>query len=180
MTNARRTIVTGLACSGKSTLAQKLSPNVLVCDHYRYGPGWVKRDPKDYVASVLARVADQPNLVIEGALHDAHDPMQARERAFKRILEFYPGTRVYVVLPKTMHEQVADIVKRSIGRAKGEVPQGTCPETSESVAKLLVKTIQNYEENVRALEDFSEWCINNEHATIAIDGDGIEAQKRVF
>ena len=152
-------IITGLAGSGKSTLAKYLGENIIVCDNHRYGKNWYKKTYEEYRESIMTSI-DQP-CIIEGAYYDANDNKNARIEVFHEILKKYSNTKVIIIRPVSLIDHIAGLIDRSIKRYIGEDSQGTCSETSTSRARLVIKNVKNYDECVRQLGQFYQYCINN-------------------
>ncbi|WP_047257897.1 hypothetical protein [Chromobacterium subtsugae] len=69
MTDARRILIVGCSCSGKTTFAGKLSRATGIpaadLDPLYWGPGWTPRPAETFLQSVR-HAADQPNWIISG------------------------------------------------------------------------------------------------------------------
>jgi hypothetical protein len=150
-------IVTGLAGSGKTTLTHSLTNHKIIhCDDYRYGENWKKLSYLEYRDAILNAVNESS--IIEGAYYDAHDSENARIKVFQELITLYNAT-VYIIKPKNLVETVSNLIDRSIGRAIGTISQGTCPETSVTRARLIIKNVQYYDINCTHLNEFYDSCI---------------------
>lgn len=152
-------LITGLAGNGKSTLAMSLSTHlgykVVNTDVYRYGPGWTKLPFDEYFRTVMAAInSDDTPKIIEGTCHDAHDPEDARKILFYKLLDY--AKYVLVIKELTKEQTAASLIDRCINRAFGGEP-GVPAETSIGRAKLLIKSIECYNENVAHLHELIEY-----------------------
>jgi hypothetical protein len=162
-------IVTGLACSSKTTeakiLAETAQPThvVLSFDNYRYSDEkWTKKDYATFKSDVFHAIKTIQNkdkhvrIVLEGAYNDASDPEQARMKVINELIDSKNVIQVIVLTPKDKFTHIMSIVKRSISRENGEEPQGACPETPESATKLISKCYINYSNNMEALQELDD------------------------
>lgn len=175
MTEERRRhiIVTGLCASGKDTYSKRLAnqmayqygprPNINICscDELRYGANWQKRPAADFIADVTNLAKSESPIIFQGAYLDAYDPEHAREKAFEAIL---PTVKEVIIIKPaaTRTDHVRNIVRRSINRATGVEPTGTCAETPETVARMIVKQLDNMYDCAAALYEFESICFNND------------------
>lgn len=153
------TLVTGLAGSGKTTLAQRLVDQGVVdvrvsMDQHRYVPGtWTKLCAREFFKSMDEELKkhEGKRVVVEGSCNDASDPENAREAYFEFLLE-QGAEQLMVFAPKPLTGHIEDIIARSFGRLLGTMPKGAAEETPGTVSRLVVKMVQNYPANVDALE----------------------------
>ena len=156
-------IVTGLAGTNKSSIAQELAgDNIVHCDEMRYdksdGTRWIKRSYADFRTLVLDAVREKQaigDVAVEGTYYDATDPENARIRVFQELAEDPVCTQV-CILRMGRADQIERIIARAIRRATGEEPQGALPETPKTVTRLVLKCADNYEDCIRALDEFRE------------------------
>jgi hypothetical protein len=157
------TIVTGLACSGKTTAAEDFAKNVITCDDFRFGEAWIKRDKSDYMEDVLGavnvHVAKNEDVVVEGIYFDAHDPSNARSELFHSLLETHKDCVVVIISPVQLKIQVARLIDRSILRYAKQTREGSCPEKSHNRAAMVMKNIENYDACVKELDMFKNYVI---------------------
>ena len=165
------TIITGLACSGKTSLAKHYASlkdaEVIHRDEYRYFPPstWTKA-PKDmFIHNVCQAIQDKlsagRSVIYEGTYHDAHDPENASEELIRFCLSNFPCKEVIILKTSDQVDHVARLFKRSFNRALGIEDQGSARETPESVARLLIKNIEYWKENTEALESLATSVINS-------------------
>lgn len=156
-------LVVGLAGAGKTTVAKKLGEfghEVVHSDTLRYSDQqWTRRPVFDYHARVQEAIAAargrlQPGkcVVFESSYRDANDPDNARALVLRELVT--QAKQVFIIRTEGLVNDTARLIDRCIGRAAGTEPQGACPETSENRARLLIKFIQNHDENKKALSDF--------------------------
>ncbi len=153
-------IITGLAGSGKTTLSHLLripsdpTDKIISCDNFRYSDSnWTKKPYIQYQSDIFDQIdRDAHNKIIEGAYHDASDPENARALVFHELL---PTTKLIIIIkPSNLVSSLENIINRSLRRYTGEEPQGSCAETSSSRARLVIKFVQNYEQNMAKLDEF--------------------------
>lgn len=162
------TIITGLAGCGKTTTATRLSKNKnpIVCDDYRYEQNWRKKSFEQYRTEIFGVL--ESDSIIEGSYNDASDPENARICVFKEIVELGHCQKVIIILMSKV-DQITSLVTRSINRATKIENQGTCKETPSSIAKLLIKNIENYDANVNALNEFKKFCHKHDVEVVTLE-----------
>lgn len=158
----RLVIATGLAGSGKSLFMNKVretepDSKVIVVDNFRYVPdsNWVKRPRDEFIKAILDEIQSVPPttlIYIDSSLYDAHDPSHARELLLLGLLMFVREIRIFTY--ETALEQATALIQRSFGRLTGERDAGACPESAESVAKMILKNSSNFEKNTGALKEY--------------------------
>lgn len=162
MASKRITVVTGMPGSGKSWVAKEAGKGAgttaLHMDEYRYAPGaWVKEPAATFIARAQAAIAAAPgdHVVVEGAYNDAHDPEQARAQLVTML--WRAGASVAVIEPfASPAEQVRALAGRSLRRACGEEPHGVAVETVENVTRMILKNLDSFDDNARALRELRD------------------------
>lgn len=161
-------IITGLAASGKTTWAKflneknKLGSELIVCDNIRFtnDKDWIRKPLFDYRNDILTAInRNSIAKIIEGAYFDPNDTEQARNTVFNELINNGYIKTVYCIEPDTLEGQMTRIIRRSINRSSGAEPKGTCPETPNTVAKLVIKNCINYNLNCEMLTKLKEVCI---------------------
>lgn len=162
-------LIVGLSCSGKTTLArlaESLGHQAVHADDYRYSDTkWTRRSLTDFKAHVdvaidaaRQKAAVGKLVVYESALLDIHDPESARSCVLESLLP--RAALVFVIVPDDQITCVGRLIDRSIGRATGSEPPGSCPETSESRARMIVKFIAGYDRACQALSAFYDTAVH--------------------
>lgn len=156
-------LIVGLACSGKTTLAQKFAAEGHECvhsDNLRYSDNkWTRRPLTDYrrcvdeaLHSARQRVADQNSVVFESTFLDMNDPEDSRRIILTELL---PQAHTLIVIhSEDRFTCIARLIDRCIGLANGTLPGGSCPVTSLNRAHLLNKFILHFDTIKNALADF--------------------------
>ena len=62
------------------------------------------------------------------------------------------------IQPASLKDTMKSVIRRTVGRAKGDVPQGPCPETFDSATELVVSVSKNYACEAEALHHFVVWA----------------------
>jgi hypothetical protein len=97
-------------------------------------------------------------IVFESALYDSHDKEQARIVVLKSLL---PRTAlVFIIKPDDKMTCLSRLIDRSIGRAMGTEPAGSCPETSMSRARLVEKFVESYDYSCGLLKHFASLAVD--------------------
>jgi hypothetical protein len=150
-------IVTGLGGSGKTTFARTLGLKVVHCDNHRFGENWSKRTPDEYYRGVKDELAAE-SCAIEGICNDISDPENARFVLFKDLIESGKIVKFCYFESVSLQSQMENLIARSLGRALGTEPQGTCVETPADIARMLIKSVNGYESNVSKLKELLNLC----------------------
>jgi nucleoside 2-deoxyribosyltransferase len=150
------TLIVGLACSGKTTLALRVAARqglrVVHADDCRYSDAsWTKRALLDYAEHVDAALSAGPS-VFESSYLDASDATNARIEVLHALLP--RAAAVVIITPDDAVTCLGRLVDRCIGRAAGTEPQGSCTETSLSRARLVRKFVTSYPAACAALDAF--------------------------
>ena len=146
-------IVTGLAGSGKTTLSTKLSKRVVHSDTFRYYTGtWNKLPYTVFREAIFNAISDDivHSAVYESTYRDAHDREESRKRVIDELIESGKATKLVVIKPTTLKNDLTSVVARSMRRARGE-EKGAAAELPENVTALILKFVQEYDENCNAL-----------------------------
>jgi hypothetical protein len=167
----RNVIVTGGGGGEKTAVAHAIvsahsaTHAPVALDAYRYVDAhWTKAPAAEFRERVATRMSeclrDHPHWVLATKYNDAHDPEQARIAIVRGLIESAPNDAkpVLVRIKTSQKEHLQQIVTRSLGRASGEIPQGACPETAESVTEMIVKFYESYVENVAALDELERFA----------------------
>ena len=152
-------LILGLAGSGKTTLANKLSLKlgyeVISLDTYRYGPNWQKKDFDEFRNGVMAAINKDTGCpkIIESVYNDS-DSTKARIRIIQELLPVIK--HIYIIKPESLEIIAAQLIDRCIERALlKEKGLPTIIEKPLDRARLLISNITMYEQNVNMLmEDF--------------------------
>lgn len=158
-------LILGLAASGKTTLANEISKmnnyNVIHVDKYRYYCGtWNKKPIQEFIDEILDELkkTNKPS-IIETSYNDASDPTNAR---IKLVEELKPFCKfILIIKPETLQKHIGQIIDRSIKRACGQEEQGANIEDSNSRACLVIKCVNNYDNNVNKLIELKEKLENH-------------------
>jgi DNA polymerase III delta prime subunit len=168
-------IITGLPASGKTTLARDLAANLtesqilIETDSHRYTDNnWTKAPRAVYRARIAAAIAEAKadtahngHFIIESSYRDSHDPEQARIHALHDIIETAPSDRKPILVRIRSldgKDALKKLMHRILGRADGTVPQGTCPETLDSISETVQKFVRSYDDDCSALDAFETWA----------------------
>lgn len=144
-------LILGLAGSGKSTmainLAKKHQLKYINVDKYRYKNGWNRVDKFTFINNVLESLDKQGN-IIDTSYNDASDNSNARIELVEQLI---PTCKKIIIIKSTnITEHIANIIDRSIKRANGE-EEGVCKETSINRASLVIKCVNNYDNNINKI-----------------------------
>jgi len=166
-------LIIGLPGSGKTTLSMKLKYHhpiykVICMDDYIYEKkeGWIRR-PSNVVANDIFDIIYLTNnnvkfpipIILESSYNDGSDPHQTRMNVINKLIEDNVFTTIIRITPVSLQETIESLFVRSSDRRNGNAEQGTCVETSSNVAKMLIKNVNNYSDNVSHLNNF----IDNVH-----------------
>ena len=161
-------IITGLAASGKSTLAKDLVaklrpfPTLIVGDNYRFiDVKWTKAPRDVYVARISAAALEASTYVFDSFYRDGYEAETASVSAMGALVEAAAADAKPTIIniqPVTLQDTMKNVIRRTVGRAKGDVPQGPCPETFDSATELVVSVSKNYACEAEALHHFVVWA----------------------
>jgi adenylate kinase family enzyme len=157
-------LILGLAGSGKTTLARKIaeknSYQLINVDNYRYVENWQKKDKNEFIKDVMAVIiSNNSPKVIETSYNDASDPQNSRIELVEILLA--ECSNVYIIKSTDKIGHIENLINRSINRAIGKESQGSCVESSRNRAQLVVKCVENYDNNVKKIMDRFENIIDN-------------------
>lgn len=156
--------ITGLAASGKTTLAKqkaaKRDASLISLDDHIFGENWQRRSYAAYRASVMHDLINANNdvAVVEGVCYNSTDDQDQRAKVATDLLNFGSVKQVIIFRPTNIYDHVARIIDRSIRRANG-LESGTCVETSINRARMVVKAVRQYEDACQQLEKFADECV---------------------
>jgi len=150
-------IITGLPGGGKSTISKQLSTKygyeIITVDKFRYVSNtWIKLPYKNFRENVLTAITNciSQTVIIDSSYNDATDPENARVKLINELLK--KAIELWIIEPEELEKQISLIIDRSINRYIGIDNTSTSPETSSSRAKLVIKNIQYYDDNVKFLD----------------------------
>lgn len=162
-------LIVGLACAGKTTVANKIGGKVIHSDDLRYSDKqWTRRPLAEYrqkVREAIAAARSEPgveNIVFDSTCLDVNDPENARQIVLYELLE--EACQVTVIEPDDIFTCVGRLIDRCINRSNG-TDLGSCPETSKNRAHLLVEFITSFERASQALMAFKEKALELQKST---------------
>lgn len=155
--NRQLILITGLGGSGKTTLAEQLAKHMnlktIRTDDYKFGENWRRKSWQEYFDALMGDIDfEKGRYVVEGIFYSTGDNENQSQRMFHYLLQY--STCVIVIDPDEKVEHAASLIDRSIRRYTGEEPQGTCVESRENRARLLIRCIESYDRNVKQLDEW--------------------------
>ena len=169
-------IITGLDASGKTRLSAEIAETTgaahIEDDAHRYvvGSNWTKKPAAVFVASLSAAAEHSAKshqvAILDCGYNDVYDPEGAMRSAMRdAVLSAPPENKplVFILSFASLRDAVEAIVVRVIGRASssGLMAPGACAESARDAAGLLIKAIENYDVNTRALDEFAAFAADN-------------------
>ena len=164
-----RLLIIGQGGSGKSTLAENIAEMTtnqkrtigIHLDQLKYGPNWTKKEPNEFVQTVMKILDDHPscNVIMEGLMFDK------RYDVTRIMLEDMIDDKYFshiMILNVPLYVRMYRILKRSFLRLIGFVSYGSGgKESIKGIKTMISSQYKNSDENDKHMMNLSMKLIDS-------------------
>lgn len=169
----RYIVITGLAGSGKTTLAKaiasKYNLDCIHIDDFRYGENWKKKSFDEFKNDLFnhTKKCKTDLVVVEGTYHDPHDENNSRIKVHHQL---WNDACMLIILKIDKLKRIGRLIDRSIKRVLNQ-DSGSCSETTSSRARLMIKNIENDTIMNQELDNGAKYASQNYDMNVKIIND---------